>query len=96
MGRLEAEHIILSYLLNFKLKKVGIFGSYARNEQNSNSDIDILVKFNKTPSLLKLIRIENELSKRLGCKVDLVTEDSITNKFIKSQISKEIQIIYHA
>ena len=96
MGRQEAEQIIVNYLQNFKLRKVGIFGSYARNEQNSNSDIDILVKFNKTPSLLQLIRIENELSKRLGCKVDLVTEDSITNKIIKSQINKELQIIYHA
>ena len=96
MGRQEIEHIIVSYLLDFDLQKVGIFGSYARNEQNPESDIDLLVKFKDSPSLMQLIKIENELSKLLDCKVDLITEGSVTNKIIKSQINKELQIIYNA
>jgi len=96
LGRQEIEHIIVTYLLDFNLQRVGIFGSYARNEQNFKSDIDLLVKFKVSPSLLQIIKIENELSKRLGCKVDLITEGSMTNKIIKSQINKELQIIYNA
>lgn len=82
--------------MNFNLQKAGIFGSYARNDQKPDSDIDLLVKFKDSPSLIQLIKIENELSKRLGCKVDLITEGAITNKVIKSQIYKELQIIYNA
>ena len=81
--------------MNFNLQKAGIFGSYARNDQKPDSDIDLLVKFKDSPSLIQLIKIENELSKRLGCKVDLITEGAITNKVIKSQIYKELQIIYN-
>jgi hypothetical protein len=96
MSRQEIEYIILNYLKPFNLRKLGIFGSFARNEQHSGSDIDLLVKFKNTPSLLQLIKIENDLSKELGFKVDLITENSIKNRRIKAQIKKDIKIIYHA
>lgn len=96
MNRQEVEHIILDYLKAFGLKKVGIFGSFARNEQNSDSDIDLLVKFKDTPSLLQLIKIENDLSKKLGFKVDLITEGAIKNRRIKAQIKHDLKIIYYA
>ena len=70
-----------------------MFGSYARGEQNANSDIDLLVKFKETPSLLQLIKIENELSKKLGLKVDLITEGAVKNKIIKAQIKQDLKII---
>jgi predicted nucleotidyltransferase len=70
--------------------KVGIFGSFARGENKKGSDIDILVEFKDTPSLLALIRLENELSEILGTKVDLVTTGSIKNKRIKSSIKKDL------
>ena len=92
----EIEHIILDHLKTFNLQRLGIFGSFARNEQNSDSDIDLLVKFKDTPSLLQLIKIENDLSKKLGFKVDLITEGSIKNKRIKAQIKQDLKIIYHA
>jgi predicted nucleotidyltransferase len=60
------------------------------------SDIDILVNFRNGISLLKLIHLENELSDKLGVKVDLVTEGSITNKRIKQRIENELQIIFKA
>ena len=72
---------------------MGVFGSYARGEQNANSDIDLLVKFKETPSLLQLIKIENELSKKLGLKVDLITEGAVKNKIIKAQIKQDLKII---
>lgn len=54
-----------------------VFGSYVRHEEKKDSDLDILVTFNKAPSLLKFIRLENYLSDLLGIKVDLVLKDSL-------------------
>jgi predicted nucleotidyltransferase len=54
-----------------------VFGSYVRQEQRKNSDLDILVTFSKPPSLFKFVRLENYLSDLLGVKVDLVMKDSL-------------------
>ena len=54
-----------------------VFGSYVRHEQRKDSDLDILVTFSQPPSLLKFIRLENELSDALGVKVDLVMKNSL-------------------
>ena len=56
----------------YQVSKLGIFGSYVRHEQTETSDVDVLVEFSKTPSLLKFINLENYLSDNLGVKVDLV------------------------
>jgi len=96
MSLQEIEHIILDYLKPFDIQRLGVFGSFARNEQNADSDIDLLVKFKNTPSLLQLIKIENDLTIKLGFKVDLITEGSIKNRRIKNQIKQDIRIIYYA
>lgn len=96
MDRQEIVSIVKDRLMSFNPIMIGFFGSYARNEMNSDSDIDILVKFSKSPSLLKLIGIENQLSALIGRKVDLVTEGSLKNNRIKSSINKDIKIIYQA
>jgi uncharacterized protein len=96
MSRDILKNIILKYLASYNPEMIGIFGSYARNEENPNSDIDLLVRFKKTPSLLQLIKIENELSEKLGFKVDLLTEGAITNSRIKKNILEDLQVIYYA
>jgi len=96
MSQQEMEHIILDYLKTFNLLQIGVFGSFARNQQNPGSDIDLLVKFKTTPSLLQLIKIENELSKKLGIKVDLITKGAIKNKRIKANIEQDLKIIFNA
>ncbi len=95
-GNLSINNIIVSYLMNFNPEMIALFGSYSRNENTLQSDIDILVKFKETLSLLQLIRIENELSQQLGIKVDLITTASIKNERIKLNIEKDLQIIYQA
>jgi len=85
--------IIAGHLKNYNPQKVGIFGSYARSENDENSDIDILVKFKHTKSLLELVRIENELSEKLGIKVDLVTDGAIQNKKLKEYINQDLILI---
>lgn len=56
----------------YMISELGIFGSYARQEQTETSDVDVLVEFSEVPSLLKFINLENHLSDNLGVKVDLV------------------------
>ncbi len=61
----------------YQVQSLGIFGSYVRREQHSDSDLDVLVAFSETPSLLKFIALENYLSDLLGVKVDLVMQDAL-------------------
>ena len=88
--------IILNSLVKYNPEIIGLFGSYSRNENTETSDIDILVRFKESISMFQLIRIENDLSEKLGIKVDLVTEGAIKNSRLKSRIEKDLQIIYKA
>lgn len=61
----------------YQLKSIAIFGSYARNEQRTGSDLDLLVTFSRTPSLLDVVGIRDELSDVLGVPVDIVMRSSL-------------------
>ena len=69
----------------YHVSELGVFGSFIRNEQHKRSDIDILVSFNKSISAFKFIDLKNELSEKLGRKVDLVSK-----KALKPRIGKRI------
>jgi len=90
MNQSEIKNVILSHLKGFDPIKVGIFGSFARGDNKKGSDIDILVEFKEAPSLLTLIKLENDLSEILGIKVDLVTTGALKNKRIKRSIKKDL------
>ena len=62
----------------FQVRTIAIFGSYARGEQTRNSDNDIIVSFEETPTFIEFIRLEERLTEILGIKVDLLTEESIS------------------
>lgn len=96
MVKQDVQNIIISHLKGFNPLRIALFGSFIRNEKLPPNDIDILVKFKETLSLLQLISIENELSERLGIKVDLITEGSLKNEQMKKSIEKDMQIIYQA
>ena len=61
----------------YKVKSLGLFGSYVRGEQRRKSDLDILVEFHEPPGLLKFLELENRLSDLLGIKVDLVMKSAL-------------------
>ena len=86
----EIKNVILSRLKKFDPQKVGIFGSFARGDNKKGSDIDIFVEFKKIPSLLTLIKLENDLSEILGTKVDIVTTGALKNKRIRKSIKKDL------
>lgn len=75
----------------FGVKRIAIFGSVARGENNKNSDIDVMVELDQPISLFAFMELENYLSKILGAKVDLTTK-----KAIKSTIKKEVlkELVY--
>ena len=72
----------------FKVSKVGVFGSFVRNEQTKNSDIDILVEFSE-PIGLKFIDLIEFLEEKLGRKIDLAPEDAIS-PYIKPYVKREV------
>lgn len=77
---------------DYKIKSIGIFGSFVRNEQIENSDIDILVEFSE-PVGLSFFTLENYLSEILGIKVDLVTKNAL-KPHIGEYILKEVMYIW--
>ena len=75
------------------LKKVYLFGSYARNEQKPSSDIDFLIEHASNFSLFDLIKLQLDLEKELQIKVDIITVDSVS-KFLKDYINRDKILIY--
>lgn len=86
-----------NYCKNNNISYLALFGSHARGENNINSDVDLLVSYNKTPGLLRHIGIERELSENifLKKKVDLVTKKSL-NKYIAPYVEEDLVTLYES
>ena len=76
----------------FKVKTIGIFGSYARGEQKKTSDLDVLIDFHEPISLFKLVELEDFLSQRLRVKVDLVMRDSLKPRIKENILNEAIYV----
>jgi predicted nucleotidyltransferase len=80
----------LEFLRNkYKVKEIGIFGSYVRGDAEKGSDLDILVTVDLSIDLLTFIELEQYLTEKLGIKVDLVMKDAL-KPFIGKQVLKEV------
>ena len=84
----EIRNRIYPILKQYGVAKASIFGSYAREEETSKSDIDILVECNAEKSLLDLAGLKIELEEALGSEVDVLTYKSL-HPLIKDRILKE-------
>ena len=75
----------------YKIKEIGIFGSYVKGEQKKKSDCDILIEFEEDAEigLLEFVALENFLSDSLGVKVDLVMKSAL-KPYIGERILKEV------
>ena len=89
MLNLEQIKLIKDILEPYHPKELGVFGSYARNQNNNESDLDLLVDFEKKINLFDLVGIEQELSDKLMLKVDLVTKISLSS-LIKKYVEKDL------
>ncbi len=77
----------------YKVKSLGVFGSYVRGEADEDSDIDLLVVLeDELLTLLQFIALENHLSDLLGVKVDLVEKNAL-KPAIGRHILEEVQAV---
>jgi len=85
--------IIIRTLEPYKPGRIGVFGSRTGSNYSDQSDLDLLVDL-KNVNLLDLVGLEDELSRLLNVKVDLITEASL-NKYLRPLIEKEIRYIFN-
>jgi predicted nucleotidyltransferase len=91
----KTQFILYQYFTGKPILKAFLFGSYARHEETTESDIDLLVEldYSKRIDLFDFIGWKNDLEHLLGKKVDLVSSDSVS-KFIQPHIDKDKVQIY--
>lgn len=73
----------------YKVKEIGIFGSFVKGKQGRRSDIDILVEFEEAIGLFDFMDLEEYLGKLLEAKVDLVSKRALKPR-IGEYILKEV------
>ncbi len=84
---------ILEKLREHEVKRASLFGSIVREEMTDESDIDILIEFRGTKSLLDLARLKIELEEVLKRKVDVMTYNSL-HPLLKDQIlAEQVEIL---
>ena len=86
ISKLKANNKILK---KYHVKKIGLFGSYSRNENDEKSDIDFIVDLNP-PSFDNFMDLSFKLEDLFNKKIDLVTENSISS-YIKPMIQDEFK-----
>jgi uncharacterized protein len=76
-------------LRKYEVKRIGLFGSYARGDQNRNSDIDFLVEFEK-PVFENFMDLAFYLEELFGRKVELITSGNLS-PYIQPYVEKEVR-----
>lgn len=89
----KAYHIIRTYLANEPIKKIHIFGSFARGEQQDTSDIDLLLEMEHPVGLMTLSCYRLKLEELTGLKVDLGTTKGIS-EYVHPFIEKDFETVY--
>jgi uncharacterized protein len=89
----EIKKVVAPIFSKYNIKEAKLFGSAARGEMNTKSDLDILVSFIKPIDGWTFTGIALELEKKSGRKVDLVIDKSLS-KYIKPYILKDLLSIY--
>jgi len=87
--------IINDICSSHSIEYLALFGSRARGDATPDSDVDLLVRFNKVVSLFDLVRAENAFKDRLNLPVDLVLENSL-RPALRPYVEKELKVIYDA
>jgi len=72
----------------YRVSRIGVFGSVARSQAGPGSDIDIVVEMTE-PDLFSLVHLKDALEQRLGSRVDIVHYREHMNPFLKEHIRKE-------
>ncbi len=84
---------MISLLKRRGVKKAALFGSVARGEQTSQSDIDLVVEFSKTPTLFEMAKLQRELEVIVKKPIDLVTYRSL-HPLIREHVLNDQKVLY--
>lgn len=89
--KLKLEQVCRENLVEF----LGVFGSTARDEETTDSDVDVLVRFSPQAKIgyFRLYDIEQEIARSLGRKIDLVTQDALS-PYIRDRVYSDLKPIY--
>ena len=91
----EIKNIVAPIAMNYGVDRVYLFGSYARGEATSDSDVDFRIDRGRLRGLLALGGMYSDLHEKLGKELDLVTTGGLDDSFLK-RISDEEILIYEA
>ncbi len=76
----------------YGIETVALFGSYVRNEQRHDSDLDVLVTFTRTPSLFDLVHLEDEVNARVGVPVDVVLRSELHPRVLRYVVREAVDV----
>ncbi len=95
----QIRDVVLELLEPYGVRRIALFGSVARGEEEETSDIDILVTFErpfrKPLGMLRLVGMERELAERLGREVDLISEEGLS-PYIRPYIEEDEVVLYES
>lgn len=93
VSKKEAYRIIKDYFKDKPVKKIQVFGSFARGEQDKDSDIDILLEMEHPVGLIQFAGYRLDLQELLGIEVDLGTASGVS-PYAKPIIERDLQTVY--
>ena len=76
----------------YRVKSLGVFGSYVHGEQRRRSDVDVLVEFEQVPTLFGYVELQEHLGKILGVKVDLVMKSALKPAIGRRILEEVVQV----
>lgn len=79
---------VLAAALRFRVSSIRVFGSAARGDDDTSSDIDLLIEVPRGTTLLDMVALEEELQRSLGIPVDVVTIEELPER-IRSKVLAE-------
>lgn len=93
MNKETIKEALIPILRRNGVVRAALFGSFVRGEDTDESDIDILVEFEKGKSLLDLVGLKIEIEEFLNRKIDVVTYNSV-HPLLKDSILSEQEVFY--
>ena len=88
------KYYVVSLGERYGAKKVSLFGSYARGDATTTSDVDILLDKGEIRGM-RVLDFQDELAEKLGKPVDVVTTAGVSARFMK-QIAENLVVLYEA
>lgn len=89
----EIKPLLLEILKKHDVKRASLFGSIVRGEINEDSDLDLIIEFSGTKSLLDLARLKLDIEEKFKFPVDILTYNSIHPLLREKILSEQVSIL---